>query len=120
MDITAEYGKSGREKCTLLQFRHEVIRGLLEKYAIKRKAVKRGRPSKTDPPIFHNISQPISQQLKRSFPVECLEFVPEERKRGGNLNSAGISHYILKTALKPITQKGNTRFCLYICSNYVY
>ena len=34
------YGKSGRDKCTLLQFRHEDIRGLQEKYAIKRKPVK--------------------------------------------------------------------------------
>ena len=44
--------------------------------------------------------------------------VPEERKRGGNVNSEGISNYILKTALKHITRKGNTSFRLYICSNY--
>jgi len=56
MDITLVnahivYEKSGGEKCSLLQFRHKVIHGLLEKYAMERKSFMRGRPSKIDPPV---------------------------------------------------------------------
>jgi hypothetical protein len=55
MDITLVnahilYEKSGGEKCSLLQFRHNVIHGLLEKYAMELKSFKGGRPSKTDQP----------------------------------------------------------------------
>ena len=74
MDITLVnahivYKKSGGEKCSLLQFRHKVIHGLLEKYAIERKSFKGGRPSKTDPPAR------LTETLPNSYPTHSKEEV---------------------------------------------
>ena len=81
MDITLVnahivYEKSGDEKCSLLQFRHTVIHGLLEKYAMERKLSKGGRPSKTDPPVrlterhFPTHNPPTA---KKKFPSSLLQ-----------------------------------------------
>ena len=76
MDITVvnayiAYEKSGGEKCSLLQFRHKVIHGLLEKYAMERKSFKGGRPSKTDPPAHlteRHFPTHIPPTAKKKFP----------------------------------------------------
>jgi len=64
--------------------------------------------------LVKDTSQLISHpQQRRSFPVECAEFAPEEKKRSGNVSSAGKSHYIRKAALKFFIPKESIRTCLY-------
>ena len=59
-------------------------------------------------------------QQRRSFPVECAEFAPEEKKRGGNVSSAGTSHYIRKAALKFFIPKESIRIYLYNIAQIMY
>ena len=70
------YEKNGGEKCSLLQFRHKVIHGLLKKYAMERKSFQGGRPSKTDPSArlterhFPTHNPPTA---KKKFPSSLLQ-----------------------------------------------
>ena len=64
--------------------------------------------------LVKDTSQLISHPQQRiSFPVECAEFAPEEKKRGGNVSSGGTSHHIQKAALKFFIPKESIRICFY-------
>ena len=110
-------GKSGHcWKCSLLQFRHKVIHGLLEKYATERKSFKGGRPSKTDPPAHlteRHFPTHIPPTAKKKFPSRVCQVCPGRKETRWECKQCGTSHYIRKAALKFFIPKESIRICLY-------